>query len=258
MSQITIVFNFYIYIYLDPRKPGQYEYNDYCFLYEPFYVGKGKGNRLKDKNKSRSTIFKNKIKKLYKLELNPIILKLKDNLNEKESFKLEKELIYEIGRKDLNKGPLINFTDGGFGGSGLIISDKLKKDRSEKYRKNFLEVKNEFINRNCILLSNKNHYINCHSKLQYICPNGHETYTTWSDFKQGHNCYICYYKNIRKGKSNNHKLREKDVINIWEFINKGKLLKFIAEIYNVSSATISDIKRKRTWKYIGEKYENNI
>ena len=37
---------FYVYIYLDPRKPGKYTYEDLCFLYEPFYIGKGKNNRI--------------------------------------------------------------------------------------------------------------------------------------------------------------------------------------------------------------------
>lgn len=41
--------NFYIYIYTDPRKPGKFIYEgvDICFLFEPFYIGKGTKNRYK-------------------------------------------------------------------------------------------------------------------------------------------------------------------------------------------------------------------
>ena len=38
---------YYIYIYLDPRKPGNYKYNNLCFNYEPIYIGKGKGYRYR-------------------------------------------------------------------------------------------------------------------------------------------------------------------------------------------------------------------
>jgi hypothetical protein len=67
--------NFYIYIYLDPRKHGKYCYNDICFLYEPIYIGKGKNKRWKITN-DRTPIFKNKINKIKRLEIEPIVFKL--------------------------------------------------------------------------------------------------------------------------------------------------------------------------------------
>lgn len=33
---------FYVYVYLDPRNPGKYNYDDLSFDYEPIYIGKGK------------------------------------------------------------------------------------------------------------------------------------------------------------------------------------------------------------------------
>jgi hypothetical protein len=38
--------NFYVYAYLDPRKPGKYVYGEYVFDYGPFYIGKGFDNRM--------------------------------------------------------------------------------------------------------------------------------------------------------------------------------------------------------------------
>ena len=42
--------NFYVYVWPDISKRGQYIYGkngEYCFLYKPFYVGKGKGPQWK-------------------------------------------------------------------------------------------------------------------------------------------------------------------------------------------------------------------
>lgn len=37
-----------VYIFLDPRKPGDYNYDEYHFDFEPIYVGIGNKNRTKD------------------------------------------------------------------------------------------------------------------------------------------------------------------------------------------------------------------
>ncbi len=123
--------NFYIYIYLDPRKPGYYCYNNTCFLFEPVYIGKGKNGRYRNLNENRrNRYFIRKINKIKQSILEPIVFKLYENLNEQQSFELEIKLIKEIGRIDL-RGPLVNMTDGGEGISGLVFSNEHKRRISE-------------------------------------------------------------------------------------------------------------------------------
>ena len=107
---------FYNYIYLDPRKPGKYCYNNISLLYEPIYVGKGKSDRCLYHIKSKrvdNPIFKNKIKKIlsdgYKLE--DFIVKINFTENEELSYKYETNLIESIGSvfiDSINDGPLTN------------------------------------------------------------------------------------------------------------------------------------------------------
>lgn len=90
---------FYVYIYLDPRKPGNYNYLDYNFKFEPFYVGKGTKNRMYDHlhedEITTHNIFKlRKIKKIIKDGFIPIILKIKENITEEEAFILENNICY--------------------------------------------------------------------------------------------------------------------------------------------------------------------
>jgi hypothetical protein len=87
---------FYVYIYLDPRKPGSYNYGDYMFNYEPFYVGKGKGNRMYVHLKDQSKCYKvHKIQKILseKYNLEDYIIKIEDNMEEQYAFDLEIEMI---------------------------------------------------------------------------------------------------------------------------------------------------------------------
>ncbi len=128
---------FYTYIYLDPRKSGNYICGNYTFEYEPFYVGKGKNGqwishlitaKKENVNLTRSDNLHKygKIRKILNENLEPIILKVKENLSEQEAFELEIYLIWAIGRNDLNLGPLTNMSDGGEG-----FSNPCQKTRFE-------------------------------------------------------------------------------------------------------------------------------
>ena len=84
-------------------------YYTYAYLREdrtPYYIGKGKGDRI------YSTRRRNKPPK----DKSRIIF-LKQNLTEEEAFKHERYMIAVFGRKDNGTGILRNLTDGGEGGS---------------------------------------------------------------------------------------------------------------------------------------------
>ena len=131
---------FYVYVYLDPRKPGSCTYGSYSFDYEPFYVGKGNGHRYKrhledfvlenDNNKLKT----NKINKIIRETNNkPIIIKYKENLIENDAVNLEIDMIATIGRIDLKTGCLVNLTAGGEGMSGYKMKDSTKQLIREKH-----------------------------------------------------------------------------------------------------------------------------
>jgi hypothetical protein len=128
--------DYYVYVYLDPRSPGEYEYSEYTFEYEPFYVGKGRGWRfrnhlLKVKRGKYPNLPKfHIIKQILDSGNDPIIIKYKENMSEEESFLLEEDLINKIGRKDLKKGPLRNLSNGGEGNGDRKFTDEHRKNLS--------------------------------------------------------------------------------------------------------------------------------
>jgi hypothetical protein len=86
--------NFYVYAYLDDSN-------------RPYYIGKGRGNRYKDKtHRVKVPTDRSKIIFVYK------------KISELWAFALERKLIKWYGRKDQNLGILENRTDGGDGPSG--------------------------------------------------------------------------------------------------------------------------------------------
>ena len=188
--------DFYVYIYLDPRKSGEYKYGEYEFGFEPFYVGKGKikynekGNITYNRWKKldgRNDYFINKFNKIKENGLEPIVVKIKENMIEDDSFLLEIELIDIIGRENLGKGPLVNFTDGGEGVSGYTHTE----EELEKQRKDLIDIKQKFEERGYNLLTEEKDYKNCYTKLDYVCPEGHRKSIAWSNFQQGNGCPKC-------------------------------------------------------------------
>jgi len=242
---------YYVYIYLDPRKPGKYKYGDYCFLYEPFYVGKGKGKRLY-KISGRTKYFLNKINKIKNYNLNSIVIKIKENLNEEESFLLESELINLIGRKDLVRGYLVNYTDGGEGRSGYVCSNETRKlmSKSRKGENNpmYGESHSEKTRK---VISDK-------MKNKFKCKKNHPFYGKSHSEESKKKMSYKKKKLFENGKLSfkgenqpSSKLTEKDVIEIWKYLNEGILSQTkIAKNFGVKRETISAIKNKRNWKHI--------
>ena len=111
---------FYVYVWLDPRKPFASRYDDVSFNFEPIYVGKGKGKRALQFIRSNNPFVSAKVNKIFKEKgLFPIVEYAGKRLSESDAFSLETKLIKTIGRYNLNNGPLCNLTDGGEGFAGL-------------------------------------------------------------------------------------------------------------------------------------------
>lgn len=119
----------YVYVYLDPRRPGRWEYilpsgRKVCFPYRPFYVGKGKGDRSLAHLSGAVTRSKHKKNKIAAIEAEGF--KMREyiryssiyNVSDFMAQAYEIDLIAGIGRHDKGEGPLTNHTDGGDGVTG--------------------------------------------------------------------------------------------------------------------------------------------
>ena len=123
--------DYYVYVYLDQTKIGEWSFKTLEFEYQPFYVGKGREKRdmmhlcpysLKHHN------FKNSIIKsiINKTGEQPIHYRIYENLTNLEAIELEIEIIKHFGRKDNKTGILANGTDGGDGANNFSY-ETLKK-----------------------------------------------------------------------------------------------------------------------------------
>jgi hypothetical protein len=101
---------YYVYAYLDPDKKGVFQYEEYYFNHEPFYIGKGSSKRYA--SHLTETHNKDLSDKIKSLDKKPIIIKIESGLSKKEAYLIENNLINIIGKKIDKKGPLYNKISG--------------------------------------------------------------------------------------------------------------------------------------------------
>ena len=101
---------FYVYVYRDPRPRKKLQ---------PFYVGKGCGQRADQHWKSGkpsnhlNKLFRTILEQIISAGLAPLIEIVAWFDDEEEAFDYEKKLIAKFGRSILRNGPLCNLTEGG-------------------------------------------------------------------------------------------------------------------------------------------------
>jgi len=123
---------YFVYCFVDTRKPGKYIFGDFQFDYEPIYIGKGQGNRPQRHftlYKTANTRFYSKLKSIMEGNDRPEIIYINKDLTEIDAFKQEVYFIKLIGRIEKG-GTLTNLTDGGDGQSGFKFSDETRAKMS--------------------------------------------------------------------------------------------------------------------------------
>ena len=126
--------NFYVYILRRPDKIDPFDKRKAC----PFYVGKGREDRIRNHRWEATSFLRNPGRKGYKVavihklwmqDLDFIEEIYVKELTEEQAFEIERFLIEKYGRSDRCTGTLVNLTDGGEGVSGRKIGRASCRER---------------------------------------------------------------------------------------------------------------------------------
>ncbi len=144
----------YVYVYCDPRRIYRQKHLGFQFEFEPFYIGCGINNRIRDHlmeaiSTQKSSTKLDRIRELLFDGFNPIIIKISESMIRSEALNLERQFVREIGTlyiiKNVPFGPLTNLMEGGRGGS---ISEETKLKMSQaKLGKEFTQEHKDAISR---------------------------------------------------------------------------------------------------------------
>lgn len=145
--------NHYIYALLNNLKPGKFIYGDYTFNYEPYYIGVSNTEtyyRREDVHikyaKIKKDVCNNRLKmniinKIVKNGFEPISIKVLENMTKEYSYKMEIDIIKNIGTRIAKTGPLSNISLGGDGGD-TFTNNPRKEEIREKHRLNAIGENN--------------------------------------------------------------------------------------------------------------------
>lgn len=124
--------DYYVYCYIDEKYDEIYEINGKKYKGRPFYIGKGHGNRDRQ---HLSLYFKrpfyDKLNKMLKENNQPNIVRIEENLTEKEAFEKEIKYISQFKIK-ADDGILLNMNYGGEGGINPSATTRMKISLANK------------------------------------------------------------------------------------------------------------------------------
>ena len=123
---------YYVYVYLDPRQESEFKYGEFEFEHMPYYIGKGKDERIFDKKSNAVRYYESKI---IEEGYSPIKIFYKKSLDELSAYKLETKMIKTIKRRR-EGGPLLN----------VIKSQVETYKKSRKARKKKQNIRKNKIN----------------------------------------------------------------------------------------------------------------
>jgi hypothetical protein len=112
--------DYYVYVFLRCDRPGKFKYGKIVLNYEPFYVGKGRVNRIKTSITTGNVVKKSIIKHLKDNNIKIEAIKIYENLTGEDSLKKENEIINKIGLYT-EGGRLCNMTYGGEEASNIML-----------------------------------------------------------------------------------------------------------------------------------------
>lgn len=260
MNNKDVRTDFYIYILIDPQNN------------KPFYVGYGLRNRLNqhwnlflnNPQKETNLYKRNKFIQLLKRDLEPICLKVKENLTHKEALIFEKLYIKKYGTKYDKSGILCNFTKGGDGGYHpnnknpgncpelyiklmKYIDDNVRGKKIENI-KHIESMRKAALNRTIHGMDGKNHSEKTKNTLIQKSIGNSNASGKWSDER------IQKHKNsveLRKSRTDNRFIVYKSIELIFYIFDNQKIAKEYLNIPN--AANISSVlcgKEKTKYGYI--------